>query len=567
MSLSTERLEELLVGGGVITKEELAHLEEESKRSGVPLTRLLISEGRLTQQYLSELVSKFFNIPVADLKSQPLKTEIIQKLPEKIARDRQVLVFDKDENKNTYRVAMVDPTDIDNINFLTEYLHGEIVPYIVLPDDLRFGYQSYKKKTSEDLEKAIAEKIKAISKHAKKAQANILESVPLSELFDTLIDYAAILETSDVYFQPEEDALKIRFRVDGLVRDILSVDRSLNDGVVARVKTISALRIDEHFKPQDGRFRFRSQDVDLDIRAAIMPTIFGEKVTLRLLAGSQAFISFEELGMSAEVNTKLQKIIKKPYGMVLSSGPTGSGKTTTIYGILNVLNKPEVHITTIEDPIEYIIPNVSQTQVNLQAGVTFATGLRALLRHNPDIIFIGEVRDAETSDISINAALTGHLLISTIHTNDAPSTIIRLIDLGVQPFLIGATLNAVLAQRLVRKVCVNCIESHPPSEAIVERMQSETTKVDKRVKIPKIVFSGKGCSICNFSGYRGRTGIFELLLLDENIRGIITSPAISIDKIRKAARDQEMVTILEDGLNKVERGVTTMEELIRVVSE
>jgi type IV pilus assembly protein PilB len=564
MALPLEKIKKLLVDSSVITKEALDEAENEAKKSGVPLTRYLIAEGKLTQEYLSELISKFFHIPLLDLRSQALKPEIVQLIPENVARERQVMVIEK--TGRTFKVAMADPTDIDSINFLKEYLKGEIEPYLVMPEDLRFGYQVYKKKSSEDFEAVIKAKIKDLSTNIKKGGQNILENVPLAELFDTLLDYAAILDVSDIYFQPQEDVLKIRFRVDGIVRDMLSIDKSLTDGMVARVKTLSGLRIDEHFKPQDGRFRFHSQDLDFDIRTAIMPTLFGEKVTMRLLASAQAFLSFEELGMNEDISGKLKTAVKKPYGMVLSSGPTGSGKTTTIYAVLSLLNTSDVHITTIEDPIEYIVPNVSQTQVNLQAGITFPNGLRALMRHNPDIIFIGEVRDAETADVSVNAALTGHLLISTIHTNDAPSTVVRLVDLGIPPFFIGATLNAILAQRLARKICLNCIESYSSPPATMERIAEELKRIGKQPRSPKIMFKGKGCALCSFTGYKGRTGIFEILTIDEPIRKIIAAPELTLDKIREAANAQGMVTMLEDGLNKVERGITTVDELFRITT-
>lgn len=564
MAFSNETLKEILLKDGVVNKEDVEQAEAESKRTSVPFTRVLVSEGKLTQEYLSQLISKYLDIPLLDLRSQPLKSEIVELVPENIARQRQILVIDKDAEKNKYKVGMADPTDVDNINFLKEYLKGEIDAYLVIPDDLRFGYQIYKKKSSQEFEKSIAAKIKELKK---KSDGNILESIPLTELFDVLLDYAAILDASDIYFIPQEDSLKVRFRVDGLLREIISVDKSLNDGMVARIKTLSGMRIDEHLKPQDGRFRFHSRDIDFDVRTAIMPTLFGEKVTIRLLTSSQSFISFEELGMSETMSGILKVAAKKPFGMILSSGPTGSGKTTTIYALLTMLNKPEVHITTIEDPIEYIIPNVSQTQVNLQAGITFASGVRALLRHNPDIIFIGEIRDAETADNAVNAALTGHLLISTIHTTDAVSAIIRLIELGIAPFLTDATLNAVLAQRLVRKVCVSCIESYEPSAPMARQLEEQSLRLGKKLHAPKIVFKGKGCPVCGFTGYKGRIGIFEILILSEKIRKIISGPNLTLDALRKAAYEEGMISILEDGVDKIERGLTTIEEIFRVLSE
>jgi type IV pilus assembly protein PilB len=567
MALSNEALKNLLVKGGVLSDAEFGDIEREAQRTGIPPVRLLISRGRLSQKYLNELVSSFLNIPLFDLWSKPLVMDTVELLPEAIARQRQVLVFDHDPKKDAYSVAMADPTDVESLNFLKEYLKGDIVPHIATPEDLRFGYRVYKKKSSEEFEKVIAEKVREVRTSLSRTGESIFESVPLVQLFDTVIDYAAILGASDVYFQPEEDSLKIRFRIDGLLRDVLSLDAAIKDSIVARVKILSNLRIDEHQKPQDGRFRFRSSDIDLDIRSAVMPTFFGEKITLRLLAGARSFLTFTEIGMNDDVIGKLQKAIERPYGMFLSTGPTGSGKTTTIYSILGRLNRPEVHIMTIEDPVEYLIPNVSQTQVNVQAEITFASGLRSLLRHNPDIIFIGEIRDRETADIAVNAALTGHLLISTLHTNDAPGAVVRLMNLGIPPFLISATMNAILAQRLVRRVCRNCIESYKPPAAALKKLQDEIPPGSKKMTMPTVFYHGKGCSVCGNTGYEGRIGIFEIFLIDEKVRTLITTKTVTIDDLEQAAKAQGMQTMFEDGLTKTTMGITTIEEVLRAVRE
>jgi len=566
MALSSDTLKSILVNGAVLKEHEFETVEAAAKRSGVTVPRLLISEGRLTQQYLNQLVGKFLDIPLFDIRVNAPKIGVVELLPESIARQREVLVFEKDQEKNTFKVAIVDPTNVETMNFLREYLKGDIQPFLATLDDLRTGYQLYKKKSAEAFEATIEAKIKALSTNFR-GQGNILESLPLAELFDGLLDYGAILEASDIFFQPEETHLKVRFRIDGILRDILSLDKSINEGVVARVKSLANLRIDEHMKPQDGRFRFKANDVDVDVRCAVMPSLFGEKTTLRLLSGAQSFLSFEELGMDMKTIEKLRVAAQKPFGMILSSGPTGSGKTTTIYTILALLNRPEVHITTIEDPIEYIVPNVSQTQVNMQADITFASGLRALLRHSPDVIFIGEIRDEETADVSVNAALTGHLLISTIHTNNAPSSIIRLLDLDIQPFLISATLNAVLAQRLVRKICVNCIESTAIPEPVKREIETQFEKIKKPVKLPGIAFRGKGCSICGHTGFKGRVGIFEIFTIDDALRSAINTHDLTLEKIEEAVKKQGMITMFEDGLQKVELGLTTPQELIRVISE
>jgi len=567
MALPTETLKKLLESGGILKEGEFESIEAAAKRGGVSIPRLLISEGRLTQQYLNQLVSKFLDIPLFDIRVNTPKLEVVDLLPESVARQREVLLFAKNEEKNAFKVAIIDPTNIETMNFLREYLKGDIEPYLATLDDLRTGYQLYKKKAAEVFEAAIANKIKALTSNFKGGGGTILENIPMAELFDGLLDYGAILEASDIYFQPEELFLKVRFRIDGILREILSIDKSINEGIVARIKSLANLRIDEHLKPQDGRFRFKSDDVDVDVRCAIMPSFFGEKTTLRLLAGGESFLSFEELGMGMKTIEKLRVAAKKPYGMILSSGPTGSGKTTTIYTVLALLNRPEVHITTIEDPIEYIVPNISQTQVNLQADITFASGLRALLRHSPDIIFIGEIRDKETADVAVNAALTGHLLISTIHTNNAPSAIIRLLDLGIPPFLISATLNAVLAQRLVRKICVNCIESSSLPAPIAKQINVEFAKIKKPPQLPTIVFRGKGCSICGHTGFKGRLGIFELFTIDDDLKNAINEQSLTLDKIDLAVEEQGMTTMFEDGIQKVELGLTTVEELLRVISE
>lgn len=567
MALSLQTVKKILTSNKIVTPEEFDIVEKNAERASIPLLRFLIAQGKISQQKYLALVGKFLDIPVFDPSAQSLKLDMIGVLPEIIARQKQALVFAKDTKENIYRIAMVDPTDIDNINFLKEYLKGEIEPYLTSPESLRLGYQLYKQRSSENFETIIAEKINAVRTSLEESNENILENIPIVELVDTIIGYAATLDASDVYFQPQEEVLKIRFRIDGLLKDIIAVDRTINDGLVARTKTLAGLRIDEHFKPQDGRFRFRSSDIDLDVRVAVLPTIFGEKTTLRLLSGVHSFLTFEELGMRAEDIEKLHSVMKKPHGMILSTGPTGSGKTTTIYAMLYLLNKPETHIMTIEDPIEYIVPNVSQTQVNDVAGITFASGLRSMLRHSPDMIVVGEIRDKETTEISINAALTGHLVISTLHTIDAPSALIRLMDLGIQPFLIGATLNAVLGQRLARKICSNCKESYVPHKKFITSLEAQVKLfVTKKIEFPEKLYRGTGCSLCHKTGYHGRVGLFEIFMITESVRNLL-GPNVTGEMLKRAAHEQNMTTIFEDGLQKVKEGTTTFEELVRVTSE
>jgi type II secretory ATPase GspE/PulE/Tfp pilus assembly ATPase PilB-like protein len=345
--------------------------------------------------------------------------------------------------------------------------------------------------------------------------------------------------------------------------------KEISPAIIARIKLLSGLKLDEHSRPQDGRFRHKVGNDVVDVRVSVMPTFYGEKVEMRLLTAAQRPLSFEELGMEEDTVSAIKENIKKTYGMVLVTGPTGSGKTTTLYSMLNVLNKPEVNIVTIEDPIEYDIKYINQTQINPQAGITFANGLRAILRQDPNIIMVGEIRDEETAEISVHSALTGHLVLSSLHTNDAPTAIPRLIDMKIPAFLVAAVLNAVIAQRLVRRICITCIESYKPTSEILAAVKNQIAEIglEGEYREPKILFKGRGCKTCNGIGYRGRLGIFEVLNISENVRKLIMSPDFSLDELKKVAKKEGMITMFEDGLRKVEKGVTTVEELLRVIRE
>jgi type IV pilus assembly protein PilB len=565
MAIGANILKQLLEREGLINAETWRRLETDSKLSNIPLERLLISRGIITRQYLNELLSKYLNVPTTELNVRAISPEILNKLPEDIARRRRIVVFDYDKEKNIWKVAMEDPTDADTINFVRQRLGGEVEPYLVSPEDLRFVFRLYTRKSTEEFERLISEYMRKALQVPIGEEVDILANIPLAQLFDTILDYAATLNASDIFFMPEETTILIRFRVDGFLRDILTLDKSIYPAIVARTKVLSNLRIDEHMRPQDGRFRFNTTDIELDVRSAIIPTFYGEKVTLRLLYPGQELLSFEELGMDEKMAAALREDISKPYGMILSTGPTGSGKTTTIYTILNFLNRPEVHIVTLEDPVEYIIPRVSQTQVNPAAGITFASGLRSLLRHNPDILVIGEIRDKTTAALATHAALTGHILISTLHTDDAVTAIPRLVDLGVPPFLVAATVNTIIAQRLVRKICRYCIESYEVLLETIKLVSQELERSGKKYDIPKRLYHGAGCPRCGYTGYSGRTGIFEIFRIDEKVRELISRGNITVDALRKEMIRQGSPSMFEDGLRKVEQGITTLEEIIRTV--
>jgi len=399
-----------------------------------------------------------------------------------------------------------------------------------------------------------------------------VEVASVVEIVDKLILYGFLARASDIHFQPQEEYLVIRYRIDGLTHNTFFISKELQDEIIARLKILANLRIDEHFSAQDGRFRYYLPNqiegvTFFDVRISIMPTYHGENAILRLLVNPGKKFTLENLGFSPQDLEKVRKAISKPYGMVLSTGPTGSGKTTLLYSILNELNREGVHIITIEDPIEYAISGLTQIQVNPQTNLTFAKGLRAILRQDPDIIMVGEIRDEETASIAVNAALTGHLLLSTLHTNDAPSAAIRLIELGIEPYLITSTVNAIIGQRLVRLICPHCQKEKPlkPKEkqTILELIHPLHRQNYEKLEVVKY---GEGCEKCNFTGYLGRTGIYEVLDLTDEIRDLILEKSSS-DEIKNKAIELGMTTMLEDGLSKVLQGLTTVEEVLRVSHE
>jgi type II secretory ATPase GspE/PulE/Tfp pilus assembly ATPase PilB-like protein len=366
-----------------------------------------------------------------------------------------------------------------------------------------------------------------------------------------------------------EKEIIIRYRIDGILREIIRVPKEVHPALVARIKLLASLKLDEHSKPQDGRFRHKLGQEAMDIRVAIIRTFYGEKVAMRLLSATQKPLSFEELGMLEDHVDIIKNALQKTYGMVLVSGPTGCGKTTTLYSMLNTLNRPDVNIVTVEDPIEYDMKYINQTQINPAAGITFASSLRELVRQDPNIIMVGEIRDQETAEIAVQSALTGHLVLSSLHTNDAPTAIPRLLDMKIVAFLAAAVLNLVVAQRLVRKICLSCINSYQPDEVLLANIQGQLAalKIETKLKISNRFYKGLGCASCGGSGYKGRVGIYEMLGIDEKIRQLIASPAFTLDQLTNLAREQGMITMFEDGLRKAERGATTIEEVFRVIRE
>ncbi len=568
MKIALQILKPLLLQTGLVTEEQFNNALEKSKRTGQSVSDLLISQGVITQDYLIDLMSQYFNTPRVKVSGKEINFDILNLIPEDIARARNAIIFDK---KDDYLyLAVIDPTDLESINFIQRYTGISAKVFLTTDDDLKSAFALYRKQLTENFANIIEDNLRKVSIIEGMDLADAASELPIVSLFDTIIIYAYSLTASDIHIERLSDSIIIRFRVDGILREIVRLPKEIHNALVARVKILSGLQIDEHNRAQDGRFKYQKGDDTFDIRVSILPTFYGEKINMRLLLGAVKPLSFEELGMEKDTIEIMNDNVKRSYGMILVTGPTGSGKTTTLYSVLSKLNKPEVNIVTIEDPIEYELRYVNQIQVNSKAGLDFANGLRSILRQDPNIIMVGEIRDSDTASIAVNAALTGHLVLSTLHTNDATTTIPRLFDLGVQQFLVSATVNAVIAQRLVRRVCRNCIETYkltPEIKASIEKQLKNSPFKKKSYTIPTELYRGKGCKVCNNTGYKGRLAIYEVFNMTEDMRTYIQSPNFSLDGLREIAGKYNMISLFEDGIRKAQTGQTTIEEIFRVIKE
>jgi type IV pilus assembly protein PilB len=562
------QLKQRLMKEGLVTSERFDALAAEATSKGQNLTDILISEKVADESYLNSVFAGFLGVEIAALGGRGIDQATLKLLSEGMARERQVILF-ATEADGTLDAAMADPSDLATVEYLEQRLQRRIRPFLATSDDLTRGFSIYGSELTGNFKSIIEENVQASLRSQNKSGAEAAADLPIVAMVQNLMSYAVSSRASDIHIEALEEATLIRYRIDGILYEILRIPKTVHPALVARFKLLSGLKIDEHYQPQDGRFREMIGNTPVDVRVSIMPTSNGEKIVMRLLESAQKPLSFEELGMLPNVADVVSRNLEKSYGMVVACGPTGSGKTTSLYAIINILNQPDVNIVTIEDPIEYNMRYVNQSQINTQAGITFADGLRALLRQDPNIIMVGEVRDKETANISVQAALTGHLLLSSLHTNDAPTAVPRLFDLDIPPFLVASTLNLIIAQRLVRKICKTCIYSYEPSPEIAETIMTQLKEmnVPAGYEMPKLMFKGKGCETCGGSGYHGRFGIFEILEITEEIRNIIISPQFKLESLREAMRKNGATTMFEDGLKKVELGLTTIEEVLRVVRE
>ncbi len=582
MALASEDLKKILVAEKITTQKELEKLEIRATEQKMSLANFLVADKVIAENKLAKLIGDFFKVPYIDLAEEKIPQDVLKIIPEPIARRHQVVAFRKKEGE--LDIAMIDPEDLQTREFLKKKTGFVVKPYIATASGLETALSQYHTSLKAEFENILvsrkeAKKGEPVSDETGELQ-KMAQEIPVVRVVDTLLEYAVFENASDIHIEPQEREVIVRYRIDGILHDVMTLPKLIQPALVARIKVLSNLKIDEHRLPQDGRFKIQSDRYNISLRVSTIPIFDGEKIVMRLLDESAKALTFEELGFARSALEVIKRNLARPHGMTLITGPTGSGKSTTLYTILSMLDTKSVNISTIEDPIEYRIPGVNQMQVNPKINLTFAIGLRALLRQDPNIIMIGEIRDRETAEEAVHAAMTGHIVLSTLHTNNAAGSVPRLLDIGVEPYLIASTLNTVVAQRLVRKICPDCktaikldektiqgLELEFDLEHLLEVMGKEGVLTKKAKRISDLeFFAGKGCDKCNHRGYRSRVGIYEVLDNTDAIQKLMVSRATTNDIQAQAVADG-MVLMWQDGFIKAFQGLTTIEEILRVTKE
>lgn len=571
------RFLEYLLKRELVAGVDTEALKKEAEEKGVLPEKLLIEKNIIDEEALIEAKSRFLEIPYVDLRTKDIPDEMLSQIPSEAAQNYEMVVFDKKDDE--LQVAMVNPDDFrarEALDFIVKKENLKARAYITSPVSLSVALKKVVTLPVEvgsaldELERELEEeKVKGEKVPTEKEIERIVEEAPITKVVAVIIRHAVAGRASDIHIEPSEIKLRVRYRVDGVLYTSLVLPKKVHSAVVSRIKILAGLKIDEHRLPQDGRFQADIEGKSFDFRVAVQPISNGEKVAIRLLERGASAWTLEDLGLMGQRKDALLRAIKKPYGLILVTGPTGSGKSTTLYSLLTILNEITTNIVTLEDPIEYHIQGVNQTQVQPEIGLTFASGLRSILRQDPNIIMVGEIRDVETAEMAIHSALTGHLVMSTLHTNNSAGAIPRLIDMGIEPFLITSTLNITVAQRLVKKICERCREEIPIPPPVREKIIKNLETVPREEKKlpnqadPKVLYRGKGCRFCANKGSKGRIGIFEALESTEEIR-LETLKNPTIDNLKKIAARLGMISMLQDGILKALAGMVTLEEVIRV---
>jgi len=580
---SQDELIQIIKNNNLVSESKLEQVIAKVAQDNSSLERSLIEDGLTSEDTLYKAAAQYFKIPFISLKGKLILKSVIDIVPEALAHTYQIIVYDMDDK--ALQVATTDPFNIEIVEFLRKKTNLQVEVSLATASDIAATMRQYRHSLEETEFKDFVSKPEAIDDLAliEGDKLKVMASdVSVIKLVDTILEYAILEGASDIHIEPEEKRLGIRYRVDGLLRNVMGLPKSIQAGMISRIKILANLKLDEHRVPQDGRFRVETPRYKMSVRVSIIPVLHGEKITLRLLNEASSLLELEELGFFKHSLDLLHRHLKRSYGLILVTGPTGSGKTTTLYGMLNSLNTPGVNIMTIEDPIEYKMVHVNQSQVNAKLNYTFATGLRSFLRQDPNIIMVGEIRDTETAEIAINAALTGHVVLSTLHTNNAVGAMPRLLDMGIQPFLATSTIGLIMAQRLVRKLCSHCITGYSVdlsdalkdmptlcSERVINFLSADGSNLADILSVKTSVLTlwrGSGCVECGNTGYSGRTGIYEFLEVKENIANLVLARASSAE-LASAAIQNGMLTMAEDGYIKALRGVTTLEEVLRTTQE
>jgi type IV pilus assembly protein PilB len=580
VKIENKQLKEFLSDSGMVVPEELEKYFEEAQSQNKHLGDILLEKKIIDESQLRKLYAYILGVPFVDLKKEMISGDILQIIPEPIARKYKVVAFERSGKE--LKVAMLNPEDIQTIDFIRKKSGLKITTCLTTEESIETILRQYSKSLKAEFGDIISKNSDEASSDSEEDLEKIAQGLPIIRIVDTLIKHAILQRASDIHIEPDEKEIRVRYRIDGILHDAMTLPFQVKEGIIARIKVLSNLKLDEHRVPQDGRFKIEKDGSKISFRVSVLPIFDGEKVVMRLLDESSKGLTLEGMGLVGNGLEIIHREIKRPNGMVLVTGPTGSGKTTTLYTIMDILNTPEVNISTVEDPVEYRMPRINQTQIYPKVGLTFAAGLRSLLRQDPDIIMVGEIRDKETMEMAIHAAMTGHLVLSTLHTNSAAGTLPRLIDMGAEPFLIASTTNVVIAQRLVRKLCPDCRKEYKLNEKEMKTLKDnyEMDKIMEAIKksgMLKGKIEGKidwldiklykagGCEQCN-GGYKGRIGIFEVLEIDDDIRKMISQKASS-DELDKVAREKGIVSMVEDGFIKAIQGTTSLEEILRVTKE
>ena len=561
-------LVEVLVEQGAIAKEQAEKIKLQELQSGKSQEQILKESGIIDEIALSKARAVLYNVPFVDLEQLPVNPEALALLQQSIASRFSVFPVSVDRDNNTISVAMANPLDLTTIQFVERRTGMRVLPQAAAPSQIeKFIAEKYSVGLAQEVTQAIKEAEPDVSGVLDLSQLNkVIHESSIAKIVKELLEFAVKSRASDIHIEPQERSTRIRYRIDGILQEKFNMSKQFQDSLVSRIKILGGMKIDEKRVPQDGRFSFKAGAEEVDLRVSSLPTVHGEKIVMRLLKKSGGVPELTELGLRGQALKDLQDAVLRPHGIVIICGPTGSGKTTTLYSLLHKINTPKVNIMTLEDPVEYQIPGVNQVQINPTAGLTFASGLRSFLRQDPNVIMVGEIRDAETAGLAIQAALTGHMVLSTVHTTNAAGVLPRLLDMGAEPFLLASTITAIVAQRICRRIHDDCKEPYKPEQTVIDDMKNVLGPLFPKNEAGIQLYKGKGDTECGNTGYKGRVGVYEVMPITEKISAQILQHS-DASAIEKAAKESGMITMKQDGYLKALEGLTSLEEVLRVAQE